>query len=26
LLKDENPDVRKAAAAALRRLLIGRWD
>jgi HEAT repeat protein len=26
LLKDESPDVRKAANAALRRLLIGRWD
>jgi len=26
LLKDENPEVRKAANAALRRLLIGRWD
>ena len=26
LLKDENPEVRKAANAALRHLLIGRWD
>ena len=26
LLKDENDQVRKAASAALRRLLIGKWD
>jgi HEAT repeat protein len=26
LLKDENAEVRKAATAALRRLMIGRWD
>ena len=26
LLKDENADVRRAANAALRRLLIGKWD
>jgi HEAT repeat protein len=26
LLKDESPEVRRAANAALRRLLIGRWD
>jgi HEAT repeat protein len=26
LLKDENAEVRKAATAALRRLLIGKWD